>query len=133
MKKQDQAVNSKHCVYAVHFADGRIKVGVTADVAKRMSYYAQESRRNRVESIVWWSCAPMDRAFAYLVERHFCREMRDAAMPRHREWFEGNAEAFASVTAALERLRTSVALPEEDVTALPFLGRTGRIVTSRAA
>lgn len=126
-------MTTTHSLYAVHFSDGRIKVGVTSDVSKRMSYYAQEARRNRVESLTWWSCAPLDRHLALLVERHFCREMSDLAMPRHREWFEGDSEAFASVIGALQRLRNSVALPSESVVELPYLGRFGHQRTGARA
>ena len=118
-----------HSVYAVYFSDARIKIGVTADVAKRMTYYAQESRRNRVRSLTWWSCAPTEKDCAYRIERLFCRGMQDAAISRHREWFEGDASAFQSVIKALDGLRADIASGEEVATDLPFLGRWGHIAT----
>lgn len=120
--------DNTHRVYAVYFADGRIKVGVSANVRRRMSYYAQEARRNRIRCLTWWACAPMDKGLAFLVERHFCREMRGAAMTRHREWFEGDAAAYAAIVPALERLRASVAVPSESVVDLPWLGIDGHVV-----
>lgn len=126
-------MSDRYSVYAVHFADNRIKIGTTGDVPKRMSYYAQEARRNRVEHLTWWSCAPMEKWRALLVERHFCREMRDLSMVGHREWFEGDSAAFASVIGALDRLRGSVAVEGEHKADLPFLGQWGQFVTGAAA
>ena len=126
-------MSKTHCLYAVHFSDDRIKVGVTADVAKRMRYYVQESRRNRVEHLTWWSCAPMSKELALIVERHFCREMSSLALACHREWFDGDWAAFASVIAALERLRAGVALPNEAVANLPYMGGYGHLHTGATA
>jgi predicted GIY-YIG superfamily endonuclease len=116
-----------HSVYAVHFSDNRIKVGVTSSVVRRMAYYAQEARRNRVDSLTWWSCAPLSYGDALCIEKHFCRQMRECSMPRHREWFDGDAAAFGSVLSALERMRSRAATADEVVADIPFAGQTGQI------
>lgn len=118
-----------HSFYAVHFSDSRIKVGVTADIAKRIGYYTQESRRNRCQHLTWWSSAPAEKRLAYMIERFFCRGMREVSIPHHREWFEGDTKAYASVVAALEVYRADVALPTENMEDLAFLGRHGHVVT----
>ena len=118
-----------HAVYAVFFSDGRIKVGLTANTMKRMQYYAQEARRNRVQSLTWWASSPTHERFARCIERHFCREMRPCAIPGHREWFVGDAPAFQSVISALERLREQFAVDEESAAELPFLGSCGHAQT----
>lgn len=122
-----------HAVYAVYFSDGRIKVGVTADVPKRMSYYAQEARRNRVDSLTWWSCAPVERWIALRIETHICRHMREFSMQRHREWFAGDTNDFGAFVAALERLRVAAADEGEAPGDLPFMGRHGHVNTGLSA
>ncbi len=118
-----------HAVYAVFFSDGRIKVGLTANTQKRMRYYAQEARRNRVEYLTWWASAPTYERFARCIEKHFCREMRPCAIPGHREWFIGDTAAFQSVMGALERLREQFAIDDEAINELPFLGSHGHAQT----
>jgi hypothetical protein len=118
-----------HSVYAVYFSDVRIKVGITANVPKRMSYYAQEARRNRVDHLTWWSCAPVTHCMALRMETHFCRQVREFAMPKHREWFEGDASDFSAILVALEDFRVALADGHEVAADLPFQGRHGHIAT----
>lgn len=118
--------NRSHAVYVVYFSDDRIKVGLTANVRKRMRYFAQEARRNRVEHLVWYACAPTRKSFARSIETHFCREMRPCAIAGHREWFIGDTSAFGAVINAIDRLREEFAENDEAVADLGFLGSSGQ-------
>lgn len=126
-------MSKTHSLYAAYFSDGRIKIGVTADVPKRMSYYAQEARRNRVSSLTWWSCAPIEHGTALLIEKSMCRHMREYAMPRHREWFEGTSTDFQAFISGLERFRVSAADSDESPEDLPFMGSYGHVMTEARA
>ena len=114
-----------HVVYAIHFDDKRIKVGVTSNIQKRLRYYVQEARRNRVEGLTWWASSPAPKSLAYLIERHFCRRNKAIAMPSHREWFDG--VSYASILAALENMRgqCAEALGEHPAD-VPYAGSSGR-------
>lgn len=115
-----------HVVYAVHFDDKRIKVGVTSNIKKRMSYYAQEARRNHVDGLTWWACKPLPKWIAYLIERRFCRANQDIAMPKHREWFDD--VSYDSVLDALVSMRTRCAdVLDELADDVRFGGSFGRI------
>lgn len=95
-------------VYAVHFDDDRIKVGVTSNTRQRMRYFAQETRRNRGAGFTWFSAGGFDKSGALLAERILCRALADDAMPGHREWSEGTADRYAFVIAAVENLRDAI-------------------------
>lgn len=114
-------------LYAVMFADQRIKVGISGNVPKRMTYYVQEARRNRVTHLTWWACKPFaTKAGALRAEGVLCRVMSSAALPSHREWFEGTAEDFSQIIRWTDELRAT--LGDEtgvDRRDIPFLGRHG--------
>lgn len=95
-------------VYAVHFDDDRIKVGVTSNTRQRMRYFAQETRRNRGAGFTWFSAGGFDKSGALLAERILCRALADDAMPGHREWSEGTPERYAFVLEAVNKLRNSI-------------------------
>lgn len=96
-------------VYAICFDDNRIKVGVTANVLKRMRYFAQEARRNRVSGFTWFSAGGFrSKENALLCERVLCRTLASDAMPGHREWVEGGAKDFEFVLSAIAQLRHSM-------------------------
>lgn len=115
-----------HVVYAIYFSDHRVKVGVTADFAKRRSYYQQEAARNRSVCATWWATAPAPKYYALLIEKHFCRANRDLSMSGHREWFEGDSTFYGSVIEALVDLRKRVAkrIGENDAD-IDFRGQWG--------
>lgn len=57
------------------------------------------------------------------------RFLRAQSMPRHREWFVGDSDAFRAVVSALERLRNEFADEDEDISDLPFMGSCGNCNT----
>ena len=118
-----------HVVYAVRFSDDRIKVGITANAKKRMSYYAQEAPPNRVNHLVWWACAPTFKRFAMIMEKHLCSELRPQSIPGHREWFIGDTEEFGVVVKAIEIMREKSAMKGEVVEELPFRASSGQKLT----
>lgn len=122
-----------HVLYAVRFSDGRTKIGISADVERRMTYYAQEARRNRVSHLTWWACKPFkDKSAALLAERVLCRVWKDNAIAGHREWIDG-AE-YASVINDAEQLRASIGDEVgEDAADLPWSGAHGFISTGAQA
>lgn len=96
-------------LYVVRFTDDRVKIGISADVKKRMSYYAQEARRNDVDGIVWWaSTAFAGKDSALLAERVLCRAFKPHAIRGHREWLRANTDGFAAVIDSVETLRVAM-------------------------
>lgn len=96
-------------IYVVKFSDDRIKVGITGNVRKRMSYYTQEAQRNRVSHLTWWACKPFHcKRDALKAERVLCRVLADAAIPRHREWFNGTSKDYSDVVRWGDELRATL-------------------------
>lgn len=114
-------------LYVVRFSDDRIKVGISSDVVRRMTYYKQEARRNDVQGIGWWACAPFScKAEALRAERIVCNACAALVIPRHREWFRGDVTYYAALIDAIEQLRSAMGketgLAAKD---LPYLGMHG--------
>lgn len=98
-----------HRLYVVRFTDDRVKIGISANVKKRMSYYAQEARRNDVDGIVWWaSSAFTSKEGALLAERVMCRAYKEHAIAGHREWIRANCDGFKNVIESGEELRSAL-------------------------
>lgn len=96
-------------LYAIHFDDNRVKVGVTSNITKRMSYYAQEGRRNRLSGFTWFAAGGLHtKSDALLLERVLCNALKDLAIQGHREWIEGDAKMFGEVISAISQLRKSI-------------------------
>lgn len=120
-------INTPTVLYVVMFSDQRIKIGISGDVSKRMTYYTQEAQRNRVSYLTWWACKPFARrSDALEAERVLCHSLAAAAMPRHREWFDALSSDFPFVIKLADELRLS--LGDEvgnDRLDVPFLGSHG--------
>ena len=85
----------KLCNYVVWYQKtGRLKIGVTADMKKRMSYYAQESARHNLGEIIHFSYKPGREDLARFVERSICHSLKEKAIAGHREWFIGGKDEF---------------------------------------
>lgn len=117
-----------HRLYVVHFADHRIKFGITGDIKRRMRTYVREGQRNRVGHLTWWACAPLAGLHARLMERVMRRALADNRMPGHLEWIEGGSEVFGWLVNQAEALRAAVGDESEEVKRdLPFAGSFGHV------
>lgn len=98
-----------HRLYVVRFTDDRVKIGISANVKKRMSYYMQEARRNDVDGIVWWASTAFDRKeSALLAERALCQAFKPHVIAGHREWFRADSAGFKAVIESTEELRAAM-------------------------
>ena len=92
--------------YVAFFPEtGRIKVGITTDIRKRMSYYKQEARRHDLGNVTFTCGRRNCKGVARMVETELCRALKPWAVPRHREWFVGDYEAFTAVDALTKRMQ----------------------------
>lgn len=98
-----------HSLYVIHFDDNRIKVGISRQIHRRMAYYKQEARRNRVRGFTWWATAPFARRdVAARAEKVLCRVLANAAIEGHREWIEGGPKDFAEIIRWGEELADTI-------------------------
>lgn len=117
-----------HHLYAIYFFDGRVKLGITGQLQRRMSYYRQEAVRNRISGFNWCAFKPFaHRADALRAESALCQAFRSLAIQGHREWFEMSANDFGVVLTACERLRVDMAGDDEDKAEVPWLGVSGKV------
>lgn len=112
-------------IYAVYFSDKRIKIGISADAERRMRYYVQESRRNRVQDMTWWASKEFSKYSALLAERTVCRAYADKAISGHRERFEGGLDLFEGISSSIENMRTALAQGGEIAEEIPYQGIQG--------
>ncbi len=125
----------EHAVYVVKFSDGRIKIGISANVRARMKYYKQEITRNRIESATWWSCKPFSDKFdALFAERTICSLLKEKTIPDMREWFRAGTVDFEDVIKSVEIMRGD--LGDEagiDKLDIPYYGDHGFILNGAVA
>lgn len=125
---------SMHRLYAIYFHDGRVKIGVTGQIDRRLTYYRQEAVRNRVSGFTWCAFKPFtDKAAALLAEKSMCQVLREQAIAGHREWFEMSAQGYGQVLRACEDLRVRMSSEGEDVAEVPWLSTFGNVACSGVA
>lgn len=96
--------NTNHYNYVVLFNDGRIKIGRSGNMKKRLGYFKDV-----------YACLagrPVDPIIARFVEREIRRTFKGRTLPGTLEWF-GNANkstavAFAEMTARMQTQLTTV-------------------------
>lgn len=112
-------------VYAVCFADDRIKVGITKNFKQRMAAYKQEVKRNGIEFATAFGCVAFkDHSDALELERHICKQLQGQRINGQREWFYGQKETFKQLIDVIQNARVSWASPEEDKEAITWGGST---------
>lgn len=95
--------------YVAYFPQtGRIKVGITSNLQKRISYYRQEARRHDLGNVTFTCGRKQYKGLARTVETELCRALKPWSVPRHREWFVGDYEAFEKVTALTRRMQAEM-------------------------
>lgn len=98
-----------HRNYVAFFAGtGRVKVGITANLKKRLSYYRQEATRHDLGYVAIEGGQPQTARVARLVENEICRYLKPYAIARHREWFVMDAEGFMEMVAMTRRFQDSI-------------------------
>lgn len=122
-------MKTTHSIYVVHFCDGRIKFGSTADVKKRMRYYRQEARRNGRDWLVWYSPKPFDcKEKALHAERAMRLHFRTASQKFQREWLMNTVD-FKTVMSAADKVRSLIgAEVGKDNEDLPWFASSGQFV-----
>lgn len=89
---------------------GRAKVGITSNLKKRRHYYKQESTRHDLgEVTVEGVGMPLSKRAALLIEREICRQLREYAAPRHREWFVAGVDDFVGLVMLTRRFQEQLA------------------------
>lgn len=92
--------------YVVYFSDGRIKIGMTSNFFKRMSYYRQQAKKSGITQVTWWAATAFaEKRACLLMERLMCNCYRHLALRRRREWIAGDAKIFAEVIKQSEFVR----------------------------
>lgn len=120
-------MNTKeHSIYVVHFCDGRIKFGSTANVERRMAYYRQEARRNDVDSLVWYAPKPFPcKSQALHAERAMRTYFHDDSKKYQREWLPKSVPFMSAINAADGVRRLVGEESEEEKINFPWLGSMG--------
>lgn len=121
-------VNSLFAVYVVIFDDGRIKIGISKNPRQRITYYAQEVRRNFGKYFTWFACKPFAcKDHALSVETSICRWLSDFSITGHREWFSGvTHKEFVAIIEQIERFRFELAIEnDEEKKDIPWNGLFG--------
>jgi predicted GIY-YIG superfamily endonuclease len=96
-------------VYAVRFTDNRIKFGVSGNIHKRMRYYVQEARRNRVDGVVWYASAPFtSKRDALNCESMLASLTRYMSIPGHREWIDADAGFYPQVIEFIQFVHKNI-------------------------
>lgn len=115
---------STHRLYVIHFDDDRIKFGISKQVSRRMKYYEQEAKRNRVNGFTWWASPEFScRKDASMVEGLFRRVLADSAFAGHLEWINGGSQDFSQIIGWGEELSTKFRADGD----LGLWGRFGRM------
>lgn len=92
--------------YVVRFSDGRIKIGMTSNLRKRMAYYRQEANRSGISHITWWAAAAFaEKRACLLMERLLCNSYKHLAIKGCREWLGGDTKVFSEVIQQSEFVR----------------------------
>lgn len=92
--------------YVVWFANDRVKVGVTGDPRKRVSYYLQEAARHDLSYLWFTAIGGLSKPEALFIERTIIRTLDAPRIAGHREWFMGGIDA----SCAAERLQSDLNL-----------------------
>ncbi|MGJ7497489.1 GIY-YIG nuclease family protein [Variovorax sp. RT4R15] len=105
----DNAPAATHFNYVVFFPQtNRVKVGVTGNPRKRVGYYKQEATRHALGYVTMSVGRAQPKHFARIVETEICRYLKPYAIPKHREWFEMDAEGFEDMKAMTKRFQDGV-------------------------
>jgi hypothetical protein len=105
----EMTIPQKTFNYVAFFSQtGRIKVGITGDIQKRMGYYRQEARRHDLGHVTFACGQKNYKGLARTVETELCRALKQCAVPQHREWFAGDYEAFQAVVALTRRMQAEM-------------------------
>lgn len=96
----------QHHNYVAIFVDGRIKIGRTGNIKRRL----QELRRQSGRLLGYIEGEPVSARVALHTETHIRRALRGHALPGHCEWFFGPRRE-AAVVADFTR-RTQITLEQ---------------------
>lgn len=86
----------------------RIKIGITGNIRKRISYYRQEARRHDLGTVTVTCGRKHYKGLARIVETELCRALKPWAVPRHREWFVGDYDTFQAIDALTKRMQAEM-------------------------
>ena len=101
---------SKFQNYVVCFSDGRIKIGMTSNFSKRMSYYRREARKSGIPQVTWWAATAFaDKPACLLMERLICGSYKHLAFAGARDWLKGDAEVYSAIIKQSEFVRELMA------------------------
>jgi len=119
----------EHSIYVVRLCDGRIKVGSTSNVKKRMAYYRQEARRNNRDSLVWYAPKPFPcKEQALHAERAMRLYFLNESKKHQREWLTNGVD-FSVVINAADELRCLIGNESDEEKAdFPWLGVVGNFM-----
>jgi hypothetical protein len=96
--------------YVVCFSDGRIKIGMTSNFSKRMSYYRREARKSGTSQVTWWAATAFaEKPASLLMERLICNSYKHLAFAGAREWIKGGAEVYSAIIKQSEFVRELMA------------------------
>jgi predicted GIY-YIG superfamily endonuclease len=92
--------------YVVCFSDGRIKIGMTSNLKRRMRHYVGEAKRSGAQQVTWWASTSFaEKHSALLMERLMCNSYKHMAIYGFREWIEGDSKIYAGIIKQAEFVR----------------------------
>jgi hypothetical protein len=93
-------------IYIAHFADDRIKVGVTKNYKLSIRDLEREAIRRRVHEFTVWGCEGFD-DYEHLMTVSFriCKLIERCKVEGHHRWFKGGSEDFRQLCKYVERVR----------------------------
>lgn len=95
--------------YVIYFpSTQRLKIGVTGNFKSRVKFYRQEAARHGLGYVACSRGELQYKTVARLVEQSICDAMKPAAMPKTREWFEGDEALFEAFKVMTRRIQDEV-------------------------
>lgn len=92
--------------YVVCFSDGRLKVGVTSNVHRRMSEHIRHGKQSGCEAVTWWSSNSFEnKVMALNMERLVCSSLGADVINGHRELFVGTPSMYAKIIRMIQYIR----------------------------
>lgn len=106
----------KYSNYVVTFLDGRIKVGMTGNLAQRMQRYKSVAKTSGANAMVWFAASPFEEKHSSLLfERLMCNSFKHMSDYGRREWLSGDSLTFKRIISQYEYVRKLLASDGEEL------------------